>query len=155
MKNIDKIYNCFLLGMCILEGISMNRIQPFAFTFQQQKRKDIMNGKELNNWMKMKSQDGFWTKVPIETRIEIVNWIKKHPNVIPSPIQDDTLLVPNPIPGGRPKKIPMAKLLLQVPVRELHNDLYCPTIGLGDSVVDELGNPLVSNTVFRALLPPE
>ena len=42
-----------------------------------------------------------------------------------------------------------------MPVRELHNDLYCPTMGLGDLVIDEDGNPLISDTVFCALLPPE
>ena len=93
---------------------------------------------------------GFWLKIPIETRIKIINWIRKHLNVIQSPLRDDTLLVPNPT--GTPKNILNAKLLSQVPVRELHNNLYYPMMGLGDLVIDEDGNHLVLGTVFCASL---
>ena len=60
--------------------------------------------------MKVQQRHRFWSKISIKTRIKIINWIRKHPNVIQSPLQDDTLLVPNPT--GRPKKIRKAKLLL-------------------------------------------
>ena len=49
----------------------------------------------------------------------------------------------------------LQKLLLQCSVRELHNDLYCPILGLGNKVTDDNGDRLVSDTMFRSILPPE
>jgi hypothetical protein len=47
------------------------------------------------------------------------------------------------------------KMLLQCSIRELHKDLYTPGVGLGEVLFDGNGKPLVSDTMFRALLPPE
>ena len=46
------------------------------------------------------------------------------------------------------------KLILQCAIRELHNDLYKPNSGLRDKVFVN-GKHLVSDTMFRALLPKE
>lgn len=37
----------------------------------------------------------------------------------------------------------------------LYFDLYTPGIGLSNAVLNDNGDPLVSDTMFRALLPPE
>ena len=40
-------------------------------------------------------------------------------------------------------------------IAELHGDIYSPTTGLGNDVIDNDGKHLVSDTMFRGLLPPE
>ena len=119
------------------------------------KRLAIREGTEISDWSSVKSRKGFWTKVSVQLRAKILSWIYSHHHVIHSPIARDTLWVTDPNnPGG--DKIRKNKLLLQCSVRELHSDLYKPTgIGLGDLVRDENGKPLISDTVFRALIPPE
>ena len=91
--------------------------------------------------------------MPPAKRKRIVKWIRNHHHVIHSPIAKDTVEVFDPITKTRVRK---SKLLLQCSVRELLSDLYKPVgVGLGDYVRDENGNPIISDTVFRALLPPE
>ena len=99
----------------------------------------------------MKSRKGFWQKVPYELRQRIDWWVRSHHYVIHSPIAKDTLKVPDQLIKG--KFIRKLKLILQCSVRELHGDLYKPDIGLGDNVLDDNKKPLVSDTMFRMLLP--
>ena len=84
---------------------------------------------------------------------EFLDWLEKHNMVIQSPIANDTLLVRDP--NNPSRKIRVNKLLLQIPVRELHNNLLSedPNIGL-KGAVDRNGNVLISDTGLRALLPP-
>ena len=73
-----------------------------------------------------------------------------YPFIVASPIKDDSVVVPDPVDPT--KKVKKNKLLvLQVSVRELHNDLLkdipeCTTVD---------GNVLVSDWKLRKLLPPE
>ena len=61
----------------------------------------------------------------------------------PAPTKDD------------PRKVKRRqKLLLQVPVRELHSDLHKPDIGLPEIVLKDMKSQL-SDTVFRRILPFE
>jgi len=72
--------------------------------------------------------------------------------VIHSPIARDTVLVRNVHTGLFERK---CKLILQCSIRELHCDLYKPSpVGLRSLVVVN-GKNLVSDTMFRSLLPPE
>jgi len=62
--------------------------------------------------------------------------------------------------GGQLKEVLKNKIILQCSIRELYNDLYTPGIGLVGpdveySVLGEDGKRMVSDTVFRSLLPPE
>ena len=68
-----------------------------------------------------------------------------------SPIYNDTLLFKD---SSEPNtKIRVGKLLRQVSMRELHNDLLSdPPTGLSE-VYDVSGRPIISDTGFRALLP--
>jgi hypothetical protein len=72
--------------------------------------------------------------------------------VIQSSLASDTLLVSDPENPGNKKR--MNKILLQIPVRELHNDLLStdPLIGL-PGVRDCSGNILISDTKLRSMLP--
>ena len=58
-----------------------------------QKRKFVCQGLELSDWSKVKSRDGFWTKVDEKLRSKIDSWIRSHHHVIHSPTAKDTLLV--------------------------------------------------------------
>ena len=84
---------------------------------------------------------------------EFLDWLEKHNMVIQSPIANDTLLVRDP--NNPSRKIRVNKLLLQIPVRELHNNLLSedPNIGL-EGAINCNGNALISDTSLRALLPP-
>ena len=84
----------------------------------------------------------------------MVQFIRDHHHVIHSPIARDTIRIPDLNKQG--KWIRKNKLLLQCSVRELFNDLYSKQYGLGDEVLlDDDNNKIISETLLRALLPPE
>jgi hypothetical protein len=56
--------------------------------------------------------------IPSFIRDAVVDWVVHHENVIPSPIVSETLFVKLP---GSTQKHRVTKLLLEIPVRELHN----------------------------------
>ena len=96
---------------------------------------------------------GVWCKLSIEQREQIVAWIRSHLHVTFSPIARDTVLVNYPDnPGSLIRK---SKLIIQCSIAELHGDLYSPTTGWGNDVIDKDVTHLVSDTMFRGLLPPE
>ena len=66
----------------------------------------------------------------------------------------DTLLIPD---AEDPKqKVCVEKLLLQVSICELHNDLLSlPPLGLVDKAYNNDGKVLLSDKVLQALLPPQ
>ena len=71
---------------------------------------------------------------------------------MPSPIAKDAILIPDP---NNPKqKIRTNKLLLQIPIRELHNDLLNrnPMIGLPEAR-DKNDKTLISDAGLRGLMP--
>ena len=51
----------------------------------------------------------------------IQEWIIKHPSIVVSPIEKDTILVRDNIIGKKTNSV--AKCLIQVSIREFHNDL--------------------------------
>jgi hypothetical protein len=75
-----------------------------------------------------------------------------HPHIINSPIAKDTLLVMN----AQGVKERVSKLLLEIPIRELHNDLMLPPRegGLADTW-DNSGNVIISGMPLRHLLPEQ
>ena len=106
-------------------------------------------------------RDGFYTKIPPAGRLAIQKWVRNYHLVVYSPNNKDSLKVKvvDEVNGGF-KTVLKNKLILTCSVRELFNDLYKPGTGLVGpdvefSVIDSAGNRLVSDTVFRTLLPPE
>ena len=94
---------------------------------------------------------GFWCKLSIEQQGQIVAWIQPHPHVIISPIARDTVLVNDPDnPGSLIRK---SKLIIQCSIAKLHGDLYSPTTGWGNDVIDKDVTHLVSDSMFQGLLP--
>ena len=89
-----------------------------------------------------------WTKVNKELEEKVHSFIENHPNVVQSPIMNDYVSVKDKADPSVVHKVP--KLLLQITIRELHNDL-----------IDELpeaskdGVPLISDTKLRQMMPPQ
>jgi hypothetical protein len=91
-------------------------------------------------------------KVSCQLEEAFLKWLDNHNMVIQSPLASDTLLVSDPKNPGYKKR--MNKILLQIPVRELHNNLLStdPLIGL-PGVRECRGNILISDTKLRSMLP--
>ena len=89
-----------------------------------------------------------------EDRDKIVEWVKNHPDVVTSPFQRDTILCPCPTDDDPSRTVRKNKLLLQTSVRELHSDLFKPGTGIPEVVMKD-GKKLISDTVFRQILPFE
>jgi hypothetical protein len=103
------------------------------------------------NWSRRKQRKSSF-KVDVATRQQLDTWIRNHSMIVNSPLKDETLLVKDPFTGERLRK---TKLLLCIPIRELHSDLYKdPPVGLPEAI-DNTGKQLISDTMLRSLLPPE
>ena len=85
-------------------------------------------------------------------RADIDHLIRHHPHVIHSPIAKDVVHVKDDLTGEIVRK---TKVILQYSIRELHCDLFKPgDTGPRDKVVVDGAN-LVSDIMFRAVLPKE
>ena len=120
------------------------------FKKQELRRQEIMHGE--GDFKIRQKRLGFWQKVSDKICAKVVKFIRDHQHVINSPIARDTIRVPDPDNPGQ--WIRKNKLLLQCTVRELMDDLYSNNDLRGD-ITDNEGNKLVSETLLRALLPPE
>ena len=120
------------------------------FKKQEVRRQELMHG-EGDFKIRQKRLE-FWQKVSNEICAKVVKFIRDHQYVINSPIARDTIRVPDPDNPGQ--WIRKNKLLLQCTVRELMDDLYSNN-DLRDDITDGECNKLVSETLLRALIPPE
>jgi len=94
-----------------------------------------------------------WQKISQDVRDKVYAWIVDHEMVVESPIANDALLKLNLVTGEK-ERVP--KLLLQIPVRELHNDLLKPVEegGLLEAR-DNNGRALISDTALRSMMPEQ
>ena len=105
-------------------------------------------------WHTTTSRKGKGLKVCKEDRAKIVQWVKDHPDVVASPIRRDTVWCKAPTPEDPDRKVKRNKLLRTISVRQLHNDLFKPEIGLPE-IVQKHGRSQLSDTVLREIMPPE
>ena len=99
----------------------------------------------------MQSRKGY-SKVSRALREKLYDWILKHPEIINSPISNDTILIRNPTNAN--EKIRVGKLLHNISIQELHNDLMAePPLGLKEAL-DQKGNCLISDTSLNSLMSP-
>jgi hypothetical protein len=92
-------------------------------------------------------------RLPMQLKKKKDHWVGEHPNVRPSPITRDTLLVKNKVTG---KKKRVGKLLLEIPDRELHNNMLLPVNKDGSAgAFDENHQIILSDTTLQKLLPKE
>jgi hypothetical protein len=80
--------------------------------------------------------------IPSAIRDAVIDWVVNDENVIPSPLLNETILVK--APGSRQKRR-VTKLLLEIPVRELHNKMLSELAETRDTA----GKALVSDTSLR------
>jgi hypothetical protein len=80
----------------------------------------------------------------------VIDWVVKHENIIDLPIFNETLLIKGP---GSNQTTQVGKLLLDIPVRELHNKIVSAVI---DGRLANAGNLIekvtVSNTTLRLII---
>ena len=81
----------------------------------------------------------------------IQEWIIKHPSVVASPIAKDIVLVPYNIVGKMTNMV--VKYLIQVSIREVHNDLIKSKNEGGLSEVWKEDKLSVSDTGLRYIIP--
>ena len=89
-----------------------------------------------------------WTKINKDVEESVISFIENHPNVVQSPIMNDFVCVNDKANPTLVHKVP--KLLLQVSIRELHNDLIEQ---LPEASKD--GIPLISDSKLREMIPPQ
>lgn len=89
-------------------------------------------------------------KVTPAIRTKVVDWIKSHEHVVNSPIYNETLLIKDPVSSEKRR---VAKLLLEIPVRELHCHLVAPVQegGLAESR-DLAGSIIISDSNLRIII---
>ena len=103
-------------------------------------------------WTKKTKRKGH-SKINEQIKRNIYTWITRHPQVVQSPISNDCLKVMLD-DQTEPQLVP--KLLLQVPVRELHNSLVSdPNYGGLKDARDENNNIIISDSTLSSLFPPQ
>ena len=84
---------------------------------------------------------------------ELHEWVKGHRDVIACPNGKDTLKIKM---EGQKDPVLMEKLLIQISIRELHNDLVKPMSEGGFAGArDKEGNIIIGDTTLKRLLPPQ
>jgi hypothetical protein len=97
--------------------------------------------------------EGFSKITNEEVKQKLDIWIRQHPNVRPSPITRDIILINNKVTG---EKEQVGKLLLEIPVGELHSDMLLSVNKGGFAgAIDESGAIIISDTMLRKVLAHE
>jgi hypothetical protein len=118
----------------------------------EKKRRRLSENIDSVSWSNVQSRKGY-SKVSPEVRSKFLEWFMNHPNVVESPIVNETIFVKNIVTGQKER---VNKLLLQISIRELHNDMLLPPDQGGFAEAwDERGAARISDTALRALLPEQ
>ena len=120
-----------------------------------QRRIKLTNGEKDTTWSiichrtKYNTQQNSMSKALFE-------WMINHPHVVSSPIFKDTVIVKVPTSNGQVQKERVGKLLLEISIRELHQDLLKPPpIGLADVYFKQSKKCLISESYLRNIIPPQ
>ena len=91
-----------------------------------------------------------YSKVTPELIDYLHEWIVNYPQVVNSPISNDTLLVPNHKQPG--KEIRVSKFLFQISINELHNNLISniSIYQIKEEIEEKTGKPLIIETALCA-----
>jgi hypothetical protein len=84
------------------------------------KRKALKLSSASTSWSKVTRRRKGKTNITPSVREIVCKWVRNHENVIHSPLKDNTLLVKRSL-GSSTTKQCVGKLLLGIPIRELHN----------------------------------
>ena len=92
-------------------------------------------------------------KIDEQIKKHLYNWIMHHPQVVQSPIVNDCLKVKI---GDHTEPQLITKILLQVSVVELHNNLVINKYNGGlKEARCEYDNIIISDSTLRSLSPPQ
>ena len=120
------------------------------------KQRCILSSQEKITSWSIISQRHFYNTQQSNLNTCLFDWIINHPHVIPSPIARDTVLVKVPTNDGGFTKERVGKLLLEISVRELHQDLIRPPpIGFNGAFCKDTKKLLISERYLRNMLPPQ
>jgi hypothetical protein len=138
----------------LIEAIGIPVSTGYRLMANAEKKRRLLSENTVDSvsWANVQSRKGY-SKVSPEIRSKFLEWFMAHPYVVESPISNETVLVHNLLTGAKER---VNKLLLQISIRELHNDMLLPPDqgGFVDAW-DESGNPRISDTALRALLPEQ
>ena len=129
-------------------GLSYNYRTRKIFTRAMAKRRElkVSRAQTLNpKWLSLLKRN--WKghrQITPQLTEKVISWIRNHQHVVQSPIQSDTIIKTDS--QGTKTRVP--KLLLEIPVRELHNNL----VETVPEVRSEQGKLLVSDTSLRMLI---
>ena len=119
------------------------------------KRRTALSVQEtVSSWSVITHRHGYDTKQS-RLNVELLEWILNHHHVIRSP--DQTVSIRVPLPNGTTVVQRVAKLWLEISVRELHEDLKKePPIGFsGAYCKDDPKKLIISERYLRNILPPQ
>ena len=119
------------------------------------KRRSALSVQEtVSSWSVITHRHGYNTKQS-RLNVELLEWILNHHHVIRSP--DETVSLRVPLPNGGTVFERVAKLWLEVSVRELHQDMMKPPpIGFsGAYCKDDPKKLIISERYLRNILPPQ
>ena len=118
--------------------------------YAKSKQKSIKCG---NTPWALKQKRRGHSKTSEEIKKSLYNWIIHHPQVVPSPIANDCLKVKI---GGYTEPQLVPNFLLQVSVRELHNNIFNDKKDGGlIEARDEDDNILISDSTLCSLFPSQ
>ena len=114
-------------------------------------RKYLVNKKGNVKWSSVSKRRKRYSLINDSLKILIQNRIIKHPSVVASPIAKYTILVRDKITGNKDQRV--GKYLIQISIRELHNDLIKSK---NEGGLEEVWNGkklLLSDTGLRYTIP--
>ena len=115
-----------------------------------QKHHELVDRKDGTSWSRCKPLNAKVIFTESYLR-DLWEWVTNHHQVVQSPIVNDTLLIKN-LDG---EKVAVTKLLLRIPIYELHNDLIKPVEEGGFALGNDSGEVQMSDTSLRDHLPPQ
>ena len=140
----------------LLKNTSISRSTVRRLVNKAKKHRSRLTKREMDTtWSIIHHRYGYNT-VQKQLNSTLLEWIVNHPHVVSSPIVRDTVLVDVHKPNGDVFKERVGKLLLQISVRELHQDLVKPPpTGLSEVYCKTTNKLLVSERYLRNMLPPQ
>ena len=140
----------------IRKSTTISRSAARRLVNKARKHRSILTRKEKDTtWSIIQHRHGYDTKQK-QLISKLLDWIMNHPHVVPSPIARDTVLVKVKNCHGEDVRERVGKLLLEISVRELHQDLMKPPpIGLAEVYCESTQKLMISERYLRNMLPPQ
>jgi hypothetical protein len=105
---------------------------------------------EYLKWSRLSKKRKGFSKITTKKRAAVCDWVKNHPDVIHSPIANDTILIKL---KGHEEKQWVGKQLLEIPVCELHCLMVAKAEVGGLAVArDDSNRIIISNTMLRKII---